>query len=80
MALALLLNLVPVSWLEYSSAFKQYTFDVFVALLPFFVSEKSLKRCFQEGQDRWLCFALALPCALSYTYGIAVLARLAGWY
>lgn len=80
MVLALFLNLLPVSWFEYSSAFKQYSFDVFAALLPFFVSEDRLKKCFQEGRSRWIAFVLAIPCALSYTYGIVLIARLAGWY
>ena len=80
MVLAFFLNLLPVSWFEYSSAFKQYSFDVFVALLPFFVSEATLRKCFQEGQSRWVAFALAIPCALSYTYGIILIARIAGWY
>ena len=80
MLLALFLNLMPVSWFEYSSAFKQYTFDVFAALLPFFVSEAALRKCFREGKSRWVALALALPCALSYTYGIVLLARVAGWY
>ncbi|MEE3328793.1 MAG: hypothetical protein VX252_15745 [Myxococcota bacterium] len=80
MVLALFLNLLPVSWFEYSSAFKQYSFDVFLALLPFFVSDAALKACFRDGQHRWLALALTLPCALSYTYGISVLGRLVGWY
>jgi len=80
MLLALFLNLMPVSWFEYSSAFKQYSFDVFAALLPFFVSETALRKCFREGKSRWIAIALALPCALSYTYGIVLIARVAGWY
>jgi hypothetical protein len=80
MVLALFLNLLPVSWFEYSSAFKQYSFDVFAALLPFFVSEAALKKCFREGRSRWIALALVLPCALSYTYGIVLIARVAGWY
>ena len=48
MVLVFFLNLLPVSWFEYSSAFKQYSFDVLAGLLPFFVSESALKKCFQE--------------------------------
>lgn len=80
MVLVLFLNLLPVSWFEYSSAFKQYSFDVLAGLLPFFVSESALKKCFQEGRSRWVAVGLALPCALSYTYGIVLIARAAGWY
>ena len=37
LCLAIVLSLVPTSWVWYSAMLKQYTFDVFVALVPFSV-------------------------------------------
>jgi hypothetical protein len=67
-------------WLEQSIQLKQYTFDVVLALIPFLVSDASLREALSDGKKRGKLIALALPCALSYTYPIALFARLLGWY
>ena len=67
-------------WLDQSIALKQYTFDVFVALIPFLVTDGFLKQSLAGGKRRVLLSALVLPCLLSYTYPFALAARLGGWY
>ncbi len=78
--LALFLNLLPTSWFAYSSMLKQYSFDVFLSVMLFVIADRNFDRPLRQGKSLWLCLALALPCALSYTYGIALAGRIAGWY
>ena len=78
--LALFLCLLPTSWFAYSSMLKQYSFDVFLSVLVFFVPDRFFDRPLRQGKGLWLCLAFALPCALSYTYAISLAGRLAGWY
>ena len=78
--LAFCLNLLPTSWFAYGSMLKQYTFDVFLSTMLFAISDRYFDRSLREGRSLWLCLALGLPCALSYTYGIVLVGRLAGWY
>ncbi|HXG93900.1 MAG TPA: hypothetical protein VNN73_16270 [Blastocatellia bacterium] len=67
-------------WLDQAIQLKQYTFDVMLALVPFVVGDEFFKQSLVEGKRKWLLILLALPCALSYTYPIALGARAAGWY
>jgi hypothetical protein len=78
--IAILLNLIPTSWFIYSAFVKQYTFDVFLALLPFCLSDEFYERHLRRGESPGMLVLLALPCALSYTYVIPLLGRLAGWF
>jgi hypothetical protein len=80
LCLALVLNMVPTSWLAYSAMLKQYTFDVFVALVPFSVSDAFFEQSLRRGRRLWRPLLLTLFCAMSYTYAVALLARVAGWY
>src|SRR5262249_2040126 len=71
-------------WLDQSIQLKQYTLDVFLALIPFLLTDESLDRLFSTGERRTPRFVLIsllmLPALASYTYVFAVGARLAGWY
>lgn len=67
-------------WLEQSVQLKQYSFDVFVALLPFTVSDEWFKAVLGDGKKKIRLVLLALPCFVSYTYPIALFARVIGWY
>jgi hypothetical protein len=67
-------------WLDQAAQLKQYTMDVMLALLPFTLSDKFFEQSLRTGRrNRWLVL-LALPCFLSYTYPMALLARVLGWY
>lgn len=67
-------------WLDQSIQLKQYTFDVLFAFVPFLVDDIFFDGALGEGKNRLKLIALVLPCALSYTYPIALLARVIGWY
>jgi len=67
-------------WLEQSIQLKQYTFDVALALIPFLAGDAFFEQTLAEGKSRIKLLALVLPCALSYTYPVALLARVIGWY
>jgi hypothetical protein len=67
-------------WLEQSIQLKQYTFDVVLALIPFLANDALFDNALAEGKSRFKLIALAMPCALSYTYPFALLARVLGWY
>ncbi len=67
-------------WLEQSIQLKQYTFDVLLALIPFVASDEVFEASLANGKDKIKLIGLALPCALSYTYPLALIARVIGWY
>jgi hypothetical protein len=67
-------------WLEQSIQLKQYTFDVALALIPFLADDTFFEQTLADGKSRLKLLALALPCALSYTYPVVLLARVIGWY
>ena len=67
-------------WLDQSIQLKQYTFDVLLALIPFLTGDQRLTESLASGKRRWLLIILALPCLLSYTYPMALGARVLGWY
>src|SRR5262249_31360712 len=71
-------------WLDQSIQLKQYTLDVFLALIPFLLTDESLDRLFSTGERRTARLLpislLMLPAVASYTYVFAVGARLTGWY
>ena len=78
--LAFSLMLLATSWFAYSSMLKQYTFDVLLAALLFALPDRRLEATMRDGRQLWLAVALALPCALSYTYVIVLFGRLGGWW
>jgi hypothetical protein len=80
LAVAILLNLIPATWFAYSAMLKQYTFDVFVALIPFCLSDAFFERSIREGRRSSRVFLVTALCAFSYTYVIALLGRVGGWY
>jgi hypothetical protein len=80
LAVAILLNLIPATWFAYSAMLKQYTFDVFVALIPFCLSDAFFERSIREGRRSFRVFLVTALCAFSYTYVIALLGRVGGWY
>ena len=80
LTVAILLSLMSTTWFVHSSMLKQYSFDVFLALIPFAVSDALFKRTLRDGQRSWGLLALTVPCAASYTYALILLGRLAGWY
>lgn len=68
------------SWLDQAIQLKQYTFDVALALIPFLVGDELLEAAFVKGRHKAALVALSLPCILSYSYPLALGARLLGWY
>jgi len=77
--LGTVLTLVPGTWFAYGAMLKQYSLDALLALVPLLVSDGFLDRSLRDGRNRTRLFALALPCMLSYTYVIVLLARLLAW-
>ncbi|HJQ70853.1 MAG TPA: hypothetical protein VKA70_17900 [Blastocatellia bacterium] len=67
-------------WLDQAVQLKQYTLDVLLALIPFIVGDELLEKLFARGERKPLALALVLPIVLSYTYPMALGARLLGWY
>ncbi|MBI3654777.1 MAG: hypothetical protein HY231_27405 [Acidobacteria bacterium] len=68
------------AWMDEGIQLKQYTFDVMFALIPFCLSDDFFKEVLVGGKHKSRAIYLAIPCALSYTYPIALMARLLGWY
>jgi hypothetical protein len=67
-------------WLDQAIQLKQYTFDVAVALIPFLVGDEFFEESLVKGRHKAKLAALSLPCLLSYSYPMAIGARLLGWY
>ena len=67
-------------WLDQGIQLKQYTFDVMLALVPFLVEDSFFERALTAGERKFWLVCLAAPCALSYTYPLALGARAVGWY
>ena len=67
-------------WLDQGIQLKQYTFDVMLALIPFLIEDGFFERSLIRGERSLWLVCLAAPCALSYTYPIALGARIIGWY
>jgi hypothetical protein len=65
-------------WLDEAIQLKQYTLDVVLALAPFALSDSFLDETLRH--DRRALVLLALPCCFSYTYPLALGARLLGWW
>jgi hypothetical protein len=78
--LACLLLLGSSYWLHQAVQLKQYTFDVLLALIPFVISDRFYEESLAKSRYKTMLIILALPCLLSYSYPISLLARLAGWY
>jgi hypothetical protein len=78
--LAGLLLLGSSYWLHQAVQLKQYTFDVLLALIPFVITDLFYEEALAKGRYKARLIILALPCLLSYSYPISLLARLAGWY
>lgn len=74
------LCLVPGTWFAYGAMLKQYSLDVFVALLPFLLSDEELERRWRHGAGTRGLMWWALPCLVSLSYGIALLGRLVGYW
>ncbi|MFY9610886.1 MAG: hypothetical protein WAU45_20035 [Blastocatellia bacterium] len=67
-------------WLDQAIQLKQYTFDVLLALAPFFIGGSFFKDTLVDGNRRVKLIAYGLPCLFSYTYPFAMGARVLGWY
>lgn len=67
-------------WLDQAIQLKQYTFDVLLALVPFLIDDAFFEDTLAGGKRRFRLAILALPCLLSYTYPLALGARVLGWY
>ena len=67
-------------WLEQSNQLKQYSLDVLVALIPFLLSDDFFERSLADGKRKSKLALLAIPCVFSYTYPLALGARMLGWY
>ena len=78
--LGALLCMLPGTWFTYAAMFKQYTLDVLLALLPFFLTDEMLDRRWRRGEQTARSWLWLLPCLFSLTYGIAWLGRLSGYW
>lgn len=67
-------------WLDQAIQLKQYSFDVLVALIPFLLNDSFYEDALSRGRNKSKLALLTLPCILSYTYPMALLARVSGWY
>jgi len=67
-------------WLDQAIQLKQYSFDVLVALVPFLLGDEFFKDTLSDGKRKVRLAIIALPCLLSYTYPLALVARVLGWY
>lgn len=67
-------------WLDQAIQLKQYTLDVLVALIPFSLADDFFEKALARGEGKSRLALLALPCVISYSYPIALAARLIGWY
>jgi len=66
-------------WLDQAIQLKQYSFEAALALIPFVLGDAFFETMLGRGGDRWKLAVLALPCLFSYTFPIALAARVAGW-
>ena len=67
-------------WLDQANQLKQYTFDAMLAMIPFLLSDKRLDEALIESKRRGALVLLVAPLALSYSYPVALGARVLGWY
>ena len=67
-------------WLDQAIQLKQFTFDVMLGLAPFLLSDEFFDDALARGNRKSRLVFLALPCCLSYTYPMALAARVLGWY
>lgn len=67
-------------WLDQAIQLKQYTLDVLVALVPFSLGDDFFEKALADGKGKSRLMLLAVPCLISYSYPIALGARLIGWY
>lgn len=67
-------------WLDQSIQLKQYALDVLVALIPFSLDDDFFDRSVVSGKNKLKLVLLVMPCVISYTYPLALGARLLGWY
>jgi hypothetical protein len=67
-------------WLDQEIQLKQYTLDVLVALIPFLIGDEFFKDSLVDGKHKTKLTFLAVPCLVSYSYPIALVARVIGWY
>lgn len=67
-------------WLGQAIQLKQYSFDVLVALIPFLLNDNFYEDALSRDSNKAGLALLALPCFVSYTYPMALLARAFGWY
>lgn len=67
-------------WLEQSIQLKQYSLDVLVAVIPFLLGDEFFKDSLVDGNRKSKLALLAIPCVFSYTYPLALGARMLGWY
>lgn len=67
-------------WLDQAIQLKQFTFDVTLAFVPFLLSDEFFDDSLARGNQKARLIFLALPCCLSYTYPLALTARVIGWY
>lgn len=67
-------------WLDQAIQLKQYTLDVLLALVPFLLADAFYDHSLVDNKRRWRLALIALPCLISYTYPLALGARVLGWY
>lgn len=67
-------------WLEQSAQLKQYTFDVLLGLLPFWMGDEFWEAGLRNGKKKLWLVGFGLLCASSYTYPLCLAARVGGWY
>lgn len=66
-------------WLDQAIQLKQYSFDVLLALVPFLFDDAFFKDTLSDGKRKLRLAIISLPCLLSYTYPLALGARVLGW-
>lgn len=79
-ALAGLLLLVPATPVVYGAMLKPYSFDAFLALLPFLLPDRFYEQTLARGERLPQLGALTLGVAFSYPFAMVLLARLGGWW
>ena len=67
-------------WLDQSVQLKQYSMDVFFALIPFVLCDEFYEHILVKGKWWPALLMLVAPCIFSYTYPFALAARIGGWY
>lgn len=78
--LAVLLPAIASSLWLYSAVVKQYSLDVTLVLALFSVPDRSFRATFRGGRRLGGLAVWLVPILFSYTYSVALLARLAGAY